>query len=92
MEAGGLVADDHGELVGAADGSHRVHRAVGEVAVRVDLDGSAVEWSADHGVGQRVTVGIDRTDIAGDQSVFLRLDHRCDGGRLVEELPADPGQ
>ena len=77
MKTRRLLADNDDERVGAADGGHRVHRPVREVAVIVDGDHAAVERAPDDRVGQLVVVDVGRADIARDEDVTVDDDSGC---------------
>ena len=82
----GLIADRHGEGVGAAVGGKINHRAVGEVAGGlIDADPTQARV-ADDGVDQSVSVRVGRAQRSGDDSVgALGGDRRVGGRVLVEE-------
>jgi hypothetical protein len=99
VESGRLVVGDHGERVGTAHRRHRVHGAVGEVSVLVDLDGATVVRSPDDGEGVGLLVLVGHHDPSGDHDVAVAVEalgvlHRVvgQGRRFVEELSAHPGQ
>ena len=82
----GLIADRHGESVGAAVGGEIDHRGVGEVAgALIDADPTQARF-ADDGVDQSVSVRVGRAERSGHHPVGGLGGDRGVGRRvLVEE-------